>query len=435
MLWLQLAIVFLLILVNGFFAMAEMAVVSARKARLQHAAELGRTGASLALELKRDPGRFLSTVQIGITVIGVLASVFGGATLADSLANALAALPGAVGAYAKSISFAIVVIAISYLTLILGELVPKRIALGRPEVIAARLSGFMRLLSRVAGPIEWLLSASSNLVLHLIPVKPAEPAPVTEEEIGLMLREATAAGYFQEAETAIVQMALRLGDRRLNAVMTPRTQVEWLDLTDGEEENRRKIRDSAYSRFPVVEGGSQQVIGIVQVKDLLGAALAGRAFDLRGALRPPLYLPETVTALRALEIFKQRGEPMALVVDEYGDFEGIVTLDDILQSLVGDIPAPGEAANPAVVRRDDGSWLVDGMIGVDEIKDLTGLPQLPGDEDGDFHTLGGFMMARVNRIPAVGDHFMVDDFRFEVVDMDGRRVDRVLIVPPKGARS
>ena len=434
MLWLQLAIVFLLILLNGFFSLAEMAVVSARKARLQHAAELGRAGARLALELKHDPSRFLSTVQIGITVIGVLASAFGGATLADSLAEALSSLPGAAGAYAKSISFAIVVIAISYFTLILGELVPKRIALSRPELMAARLSGFMRSLSRIVGPVEWLLSASSNLVLRLIPVKPAEPAPVTEEEIGLMLREATAAGYFQAAETAIVQMALRLGDRRVSAVMTPRTQVEWLDLTDEEEENRRKIRDSAYSRFPVVEGGSQQVIGIVQVKDLLSAALAGRSFDLRGALRPPLYLPETVTALRALEIFKERGEPMALVVDEYGDFQGIVTLDDILQSLVGDIAAPGEEASPAVVQRDDGSWLVDGMMPIDEIKDLTGLMQLPGDEGGDFHTLGGFMMARINRIPTVGDHVMVGDFRFEVVNMDGRRVDRVLILPPKGKR-
>jgi len=246
-----------------------------------------------------------------------------------------------------------------------------------------------------------------------------------------MLREATAAGHFQAAETAMVQMVFRLGDRRVSAVMTPRTQVEWLDLTDSEEENRRKIRESAYSRFPVVEGGPQHVVGIVQVKDLFTAVLAGRLFDLRAALGAPLFVPNTVTALRALEIFKKSGAPMALVVDEYGDFEGVVTLHDILQSLVGDIADPTDADSQAVVRRDDGSWLVDGMVTVDEIKDLTGLPRLPGEDSDDFQTLGGFLMARINRVPKVGDHIIVDGIRFEVVDMDGRRVDRVLIIPPK----
>ncbi len=398
MLWPQIAVVFLLILLNGFFAMAEMAVVSARKARLQHAAELGREGARVALELKRDPGRFLSTW---------------------------------VGHYAKSISFAVVVILISYFTLILGELVPKRLALSRPEYIAARLSWLLQIMAWLTAPAERLLSASSNLVLRIIPMPSGEPSPVTEEEITLMLREATAAGHFQAAETAMVQMVFRLGDRRVSAVMTPRTQVEWLDLTDSEDENRRKIRDSAYSRFPVVEGGPQHVVGIVQVKDLHTAALAGRPFDLRAALGAPLFLPNTVTALRALEIFKKSGAPMALVVDEYGDFEGIITLHDILQSLVGDIADPADADSQAVVRRDDGSWLVDGMITADEVKDLTGLPRLPGEDSDDFQTLGGFLMARINRVPKVGDHISVAGIRFEVVDMDGRRVDRVLIIPPK----
>jgi putative hemolysin len=433
MLWLQITVVFLLILVNGFFAMAEMAVVSARKARLQHAAELGRDGARVALELKRDPGRFLSTVQIGITVISVIASAFGGAALADTLAQHLEAFPGWVTDYAKSISFAAVVILISYFTLILGELVPKRLALSRPEYFAARLSWLLQMMAWVSRPAERLLSASSNVVLRLIPMRSGEPSPVTEEEITLMLREATAAGHFQAAETAMVQMVFRLGDRRVSAVMTPRTQVEWLDLTDSEDENRRKIRDSAYSRFPVVENGPQHVVGIVQVKDLYTAALAGRTFDLRAALRPPLFVPNTVTALRALEIFKKSGAPMALVVDEYGDFEGVVTLHDILQSLVGDIADPADADSQAVVRRDDGSWLVDGMVTVDEVRDLTGLARLPGEDSDDFQTLGGFMMARINRVPKVADRIMVDGFRFEVVDMDGRRVDRVLIIPPKAA--
>ena len=433
MLWLQITVVFLLILVNGFFAMAEMAVVSARKARLQHAAELGREGARVALELKRDPGRFLSTVQIGITVISVLASVLGGATLADTLAQHLEGVSGWVGEYAKSISFVVVVILIAYFSLILGELVPKRLALSRPEYIAARLSWLLQIMAWLTAPAERLLSASSNLVLRIIPIRSGEPSPVTEEEITLMLREATAAGHFQAAETAMVQMVFRLGDRRVSAVMTPRTQVEWLDLTDSEEENRRKIHESAYSRFPVVEGGPQHVVGIVQVKDLYTAALAGRPFDLRAALGAPLFVPNTVTALRALEIFKKSGAPMALVVDEYGDFEGIVTLHDILQSLVGDIADPTDADSQAVVRRDDGSWLVDGMVTADEIKDLTGLPRLPGEDSDDFQTLGGFLMARINRVPKVGDRINVQGIRFEVVDMDGRRVDRVLITPPKPA--
>jgi putative hemolysin len=430
MLWLQLAVVLLLILLNGFFALAEMAVISARTARLQHAAELGRSGAQIALDLKRDPSRFLSTVQIGITVIGVLASVFGGHTLADTITQQLSRIAGW-EAYASTISFVLVVAAISYLTLIFGELVPKRIALGRPEFIARRLSRLVRTMARIAGPVEWFLSASSNLVLRLVPARTGgEPPSVTEEEITLMLRDATAAGHFEAGETAIVQMALRLGDRRLGAMMTPRTQVEWLDLTDTEDENRAKIRDSAYSRFPVVEGGPQQVVGVVQVKDLLSAMLAGRPFDLRASMQPPLYIPDTVTALRALEIFKQRGEPMALVVDEYGDFEGVVTLHDILQVLVGEIAEPGDEDNPAVVRREDGSFLVDGMTLVDEVTDLTGLPELPGEASGDFHTLGGFMMARINRIPTAGDNVEVGGFRFEVVSMDGHRVERVLITPP-----
>jgi putative hemolysin len=432
MLWLQIAFVFVLIGLNGFFTLAEMAVVSARKARLQHAAALGRDGARIALELKRDPGRFLSTVQVGITVIGVLASVFGGATLADTLAEYLATFSGSIGHYAKPLSFAVVVALISYVTLILGELVPKRLALGRPEFIAARLSRLLLAMSRLATPAERVLSATSDLVLRLAPLRPGEPPPVTEEEITLMLREATAAGHFHAAETAIVQMVFRLGDRRVSTVMTPRTQVEWLDLTDSEDENRRKLHDSAYSRFPLVDGGPEQVVGIVQVKELLTAALSGRPFDLRAAVKPPLFVPSTVTALRALEIFKKSGAPMALVVDEYGDFEGLVTLHDILQSLVGDIADPGDAGAQTIIKRDDGSWLVDGMVTIDEVKDLTGLPELPGEGSGDFQTLGGFMMARINRVPAVGDRVSVKGFRFEVLYMDGRRVDRVLIIPAKG---
>jgi len=434
MLSLQIAFVFLLIVLNGLFAMAEAAMLASRRARLQHAADSGRSGARAALELVSDPGRFLSTVQIGITVISVLASAFGGITLGDRLATELERMPGVVGQYAHAIAIVAVVVGISYVSLVVGELVPKRIALSRPEAIAAGFAKFLRLFSRVAAPLEWFLSASSNLLLRLVPMKP-DPTGATEEEITVMLREGTAAGRFHAVETSIVQMAFRLGDRRVGAVMTPRTQVDWLDLADPVEEQRRKVASSAYSRFPVVEGSTAQVAGIVQVKDLLAQVLGDKPFDLRAAVRRPLYVPNTVTALRALEIFKKSGEPMALVVDEYGAFEGLVTLHDILQALVGDIPQQGSSTDAPIVKREDGSWLVDGMVPVDEIKDLTGLAHLPDEENGTFHTLGGFVMAQMNRIPSVADHIMVESFRFEVMDMDGRRVDRVLIVPPKRHRA
>jgi putative hemolysin len=434
MLTLQVSIVLLLILMNAVFAMAEMSLVTARRARLQHAADSGRADARIALELKHDPGRFLSTVQIGITVIGILAGSYGGATLGETFAHYLETVPGFVGTYAHAISIGTVVISISYFSLIIGELVPKRIALSRPEAIASGLARFMRLLSRIIAPAEWLLNTSTDLVLHLLPVKLNEQVAVTEEEINLMLQEGAAAGHFHRGETAIAQMALRLGDRRLSAVMTPRPQVEWLNLADDDEEIKKKIVTSQRSRFPVMNDDPQAVAGIVQAKDLLVAQLAGKPFDLRAALRSPLYLPSTVTALRALEMLKKSGEPMALVVDEYGDFEGLVTLTDIMQTLVGDIATPGEETDPPIVSRDDGSWLIDGMVPLDEVKDVIGLSKLPGEESSDFHTLGGFMMAQVNRVPSVGDHFSVEGYRFEVVDMDKRRVDRVLIVPPPGRR-
>ena len=427
MLTLQLLFVFLLIIVNGFFAMAEIALVASRKARLQPLAEAGNPGAQAALELKADPSRLLSTVQIGVTVIAILSGTFGQATLGEALQQQLETYEGFLARYAHAASMAVMVIAISYFSLILGELVPKRIALAHTERIAAALARIMRAIARAGAPIEWFLSASTNLVLRLLPMRNPRAAPVTDEEISFMLREGVATGHIAEAETAIVEMALRLGDRRASAVMTPRTQVESLDLDDPEEENRRKIRDSAYSRFPVVQGGSQQVLGIVQAKDLLIAALGGRPFDLRAATRPPLYLPNTVTVLRVLEAFKTSGEPMALVVDEYGDLEGLVTQSDILEALVGDIAGSADA-DQRVVRREDGTWLIDGMVGLDELKQVLGISHLPG-EDADFHTLGGYVMARLNRVPMVADRVTVADYRFEVVKMDGRRVDRVLVSP------
>jgi putative hemolysin len=332
--------------------------------------------------------------------------------------------------YASAVAFATVVIGITFLTLILGELVPKRLALANPEAIAAALSRPLNLMAKIAAPFGWVLNASTNLVLRLLPVSETESPAVTDEEITLMMREGAASGHFHQAESAIVQMALRLGDRRVSAVMTPRTQVDWLDLEDSEEENRAKIRGSSHSRFPVVEGGPDQVVGVVQVKDLLASVMDGGKLDIRAVMRPPLFVPDAIPALRALELLKTSGEPMALVVDEYGDFDGVLTLHDILQALVGDIASQDEEEGPSVVQRADGSWLVDGMISVDEVKDVIGLGRLPEEDSGDFHTLGGFLMARMKRVPKVADQVEVDGYNFEVVDMDGHRVDKVMITPP-----
>jgi putative hemolysin len=426
MLWLHLSIIFFLILLNGFFAMAEIALVSARPARLQPLAGGGNTGAQAAIELKADPSRLLATVQIGVTVIAVLSGTFGQATLGEPLEAYFASFPGWFSQYAHVTAMAVVVIGIAYFSLILGELVPKRVALFDPEHIASALGRFMRAFAVVGTPIEWLLSASADLILKLLPMR-GEPAPVTDEEIGFLLREGAAAGHIPLGETAIVEMALRLGDRRISAVMTPRTQIEFLDLDDPIEEIRRHIRESSFSRFPVVQGGTHQLVGIVQVKHLLDAVLNEGAFDVRKALRTPLFLPDTVTVLRALEVFKTTGEALALVVDEYGDLEGLVTLHDILQALVGELPG-GADTDPRVVHREDGSWLFDGMVALDEVKQALHVPHLPG-EDADFHTLGGYLMARLNRVPMVADRVIAGGFRFEVVEMDGRRVDRVLVAP------
>jgi putative hemolysin len=426
MLWLHLSIIFLLILLNGFFAMAEIALVSARPARLQPLASGGSAGARAAIELKADPSRLLATVQIGVTVIAVLSGTFGQATLGEPLEDYFASFSGWFSQYAHVAAMAVVVIGIAYFSLILGELVPKRIALSDAEGIASHLARFMRGLSVVGAPIEWLLSASADLILKFIPVR-GEPTAVTDEEIGFLLREGVAAGHIPLAETAIVEMALRLGDRRVSAVMTPRTQIEFLDLDDPIEETRRHIRESDFSRFPVVQGGTHQLVGVVQVKHLLDAVLSEAPFDVRAAVRTPLFLPDTVTVLRALEVFKSTKEALALVVDEYGDLEGLVTLHDILQALVGELPG-GTDSDPRVVRREDGSWLFDGMVTLDEVKQALRIARLPG-EDADFHTLGGYLMARLNRVPMVADRVLAGGFRFEVVEMDGRRVDRVLVVP------
>ena len=429
--YLSLLILLLLVVVNGLFAMAEIATVSARPARLRHMAEGGNRNAQLVLTLIADPSRFLSTVQIGITLIAILTGTFGGATLGDQASHMLRDVPS-LAPYADILGIGGMVVVSTVLTLIIGELLPKRIALANPERLACLMARPMTALSRGAAPIAWALSQITELLLRLIPLRGESSAAVTDEEIKYLMREGARTGHFEQAERDIVEMALRLGDRRVSALMRPRTHIEYLDLEDAPAENQRKILESHYSRFPVIQGGFEKVLGIVETKDLLAPALACLPLDFKAIMKPPVFIPETAPALKALELFKRTGTPIALIVDEYGDLQGLVTLNDLLESLVGDIHAPGQDDQPGSVQRDDGSWLIDGMVPFDEVAHLIGM-RLPDEEGVDYTTLGGFIMAQLKRIPAATDSFTVDGFTFEVMDMDGRRVDKVLVVPPAPA--
>lgn len=423
----DLTILVLLVLLNAFLVMAELAIVAAKRARLKRAADAGNHGARVALDLAADPGRFLSTVQIGITAIGTLSGAFGGQALAGPLSALLSGFP-VLAPYADLIAIAIIVAGLTYVTLILGELVPKRLALARAEPIASLVARPLRWLSVGASPFVSLITGSTNLVLKLLPKGSKEP-DITDEEVRVLMQEGAAAGHFQEAERAIVEMTLRLGDRNVDALMTPRTQIEWLDVTDPPKRTWQKIAESHYSRFPVKKGTTKTVLGFVQVKDLFAQdqILAGKLPDIGAAIHSALYIPETTPALKALEVFRASGSPIALIVDEYGDIQGLVTLTDLLEALIGELE---EADTPederSVVQREDGSFLIDGGYALDRLWDLLAMPHLQ-DAEADFNTLGGLCMQRLKRIPTAGDVFTLGRYRFEVVDMDGRRVDKVLV--------
>jgi putative hemolysin len=424
-------IVILLLLANGVFAMSEIAIISARKARLQQLANAGDRKALVALELANAPNHFLSTIQIGITLIGILAGAYGGAAIARELAAGMEDVPF-IAPYRHGIALGIVVVSITYVSLIVGELVPKRLALNSPERIAAAVAPAMRALSRLASPAVHLLSLSTDAVLRLLGVRPSEEPPVTEEEIRLLLEQGAQAGMFEAAEQAMVERVFRLGDRRVSSVMTPRTEIVWLDRDASLEEICRTVTESVHSRFLVAQGTIDNVVGVVHAKDLLARTFEGQPIDLMALLQQPLYVPESMPALRVLELFKQSGTHLALVVDEYGGVQGLVTPSDILEAIVGDIPSVAELGEPQAVQREDGSWLLDGMLSVDEFKEIFDLSALPGEDQGVYQTLAGFVIMQLGRIPAVADHFEWQGLRFEVVDMDGNRIDKVLVmlVPP-----
>jgi putative hemolysin len=426
---LDILLIVLLIVANGVFAMSEIAVVSSRKSRLVQRAEEGDAGARAALALAEEPTRFLSTVQIGITLIGILAGAFGGATVAGKLAPVVARVP-LLAPYAQGVALALVVLGITYLSLVVGELVPKRVGLTRPESIAAVIARPMGVLSRFAAPAVAVLTVSTEFLLRVMGVSPSEEPPVTEREITNLIDQGTQAGVFHAEEQDLVERVFWLGDQRAGALMTPRHRVVWLDVEDGDEANFRKMREHPHARFLVCRGEIDRLLGMVEVKELWARHLAGESVELTAVLKQPLVVPETIPVLRLLEQFRASGVRLAVVIDEYGGTEGIVALNDILEEIAGDVtPAP-----PSAVRREDGSWLVDASILVDDFRELVGLPERRDEARGEYRTLGGFVLSRFGRIPMPGDHLDADGLRVEVMDMDGNRIDKVLVsrIDPAG---
>ncbi|MBR8835442.1 MAG: HlyC/CorC family transporter [Stigonema ocellatum SAG 48.90 = DSM 106950] len=424
----EILIIPILIFANGLFVMSELAIISARKVRLQQLANHGDGKARVALQLASSPNQFLATVQIGITLLAIVSGAFGESVIAKRLTPLLSLIP-LLEPYKEAIASVLAVLIITYLTLIIGELVPKRLALNHPEPIASVVAVPMQMLARFASPIAYLLSLSTDTVLRLLGITPSTEPQITEEEIRVLIEQGTEEGTFEEAEQDMVERVFRFGDRPVSSFMTPRPDIVWLDLEDSAEENRQKIIDGGNSRYPVCQGELDNVLGIIPVTDLLVRCFSGQGLDLTVGLRQPVFVPESTRGLKVLELFKQTVTHMALVVDEYGIIQGLVTLNDVMIEIVGDVPSDDEQKDPQVVQREDGSWLLDGMLSVDELFELFHMEELQHQDRGSYQTLGGFVMTHLGRIPTAADHFEWQGMRFEVVDMDGNRVDKVLVVP------
>jgi putative hemolysin len=416
-----------LILINGVFAMSEIAVVSSKRMRLQKLAEGGSRGAKTAIELSEHPSRFLSTVQVGITLIGIFNGAFGEASLVADLAPRLTTLP-VVGEYAREVALAIVVVGITFSSLILGELVPKRIAMQYPETIAAVIARPMKLLSRLMGPFVKVLTMATDFMLRILGLHHKKDDVITEEEIAGLLRESTDAGMFEKTEHEIVSRALRLDDQSVGALMTPRMDIHYIDLEDPLETNLMKIAESPYNRFPVCKGDLSHVVGVVHSGDLFAQSIRSQPVDIAAAVKPPLFVPESISAMKLLEILKKNRAELALIVDEYGEIEGIVTMSDVTGALVGDVSVIDEDQEEDAVRRDDGSWLLDAGISLDRFRDLLETNvRFPEEASGNYHTLAGFVMTWLGHVPKVSEHFDWEGYRIEVVDMDRNRIDRLLV--------
>lgn len=400
--------------------MSEAALVASRKAKLQQQANKDDRASELALKLTSNPNIFLSTIQIGITLIGVLSGAVGGATISELLAAEFAKIP-VIQQSSESLALGIVVMVITILSIWLGELVPKRLALHSPEQIARIVAGPMLFISKVFSPAVKLLSGSTDLVLKIMGIKASAEPPITEEELQVLIDQGTQAGVFDEAEQDMVEGIFSLSDQRVYSLMTPRTDVVWLDINDTIEEIHKKIAESEFSRFPVRQDSLDTILGIVKSRDLLVQSLSGAEIKLKDLIKPAFFIPETMFASRALEVFKEKGTELLLVIDEFGGLQGLLTVNDIIEEIVGEI----ELEEPQATQRQDGSWLLDGMLEVDEFKEIFKLDALPHEDE--YETLSGFMMVSLGRVPQAADHFEWHGLRFEVIDMDGRRVDKVLV--------
>jgi putative hemolysin len=416
----EIIIILAIILVNAVFVLAEMSVASSRKARLQQRLNDGDRRANTVLQLIENPNLFLATVQIGITLVGVFVGVVGGATLSDPLSAWLRTIP-ALTIYAEELALGIVVVGITFVSIIFGELVPKRIALHNPERIAAILAAPMIVVSKLFRPFVWILGKITDLVLKLLGIEPGTDPPVTEEEIQLLIDQGTQAGVFEEAEHDMVEGVFSLADQRVYSLMTPRPDIVWLDIADSVEEIRQKLAESNFSRFPVRQGSLDAIVGIVKARDLLVQSLNNEPIILKNLLKPAFFVPETMFASRALEVLKEKGTDMLLVIDEFGALQGLLTINDILEEIVGEM----EMEEPQATQRQDGSWLLDGMLEVDEFKEIFNLPMLPHEDE--YETLSGFVMVSLGRVPQPTDRFEWQGLNFEIMDMDGRRVDKVLV--------
>jgi putative hemolysin len=421
----ELAIVAFLIVLNGLFSLSELAIVSSRKARLKTMAEAGRSGANTALALAEDPGRFLSTVQIGITLVGILAGAYSGAALGDRLAEILIS-SGLSEGVAEPLGYGLVVAIITYLSVVIGELVPKNLALGNTEGIACAVAPMMALVSKVAAPVVWLLDASTRLVFRLLGRSTGSDSAVTEEEIRTIVAEAETAGVIETDERKMISGVLRLGDRAVRGVMTPRTDVDWIDLDDDEFDIREILINSPHSRLPVAERHPDNMLGVVQARELLAASLRDEPLDVRKHIRKAPIIPDTLDALDALEVLQQAAVPMALVHDEYGHFDGVVTPADILDAIAGAFRSDEGEAEPEAVQREDGSWLLAGWMPADEMAEQLGIA-LP--DRRNYETVAGLVIGELQHLPNAGEAVETLGWRFEVVDMDGRRIDKVLALP------
>ena len=429
----DIVLILLLILLNGVFAMSEIAVVSSRKSRLQNLADDGSLGAEAALKLHQEPASFLSTIQVGITLVGILNGAVGEAAIADPLAEWFSHVP-LLEPYARGIALTITVVTLTYFSVVVGELVPKRLALLAPEGIAALMARPMMILARITHPLVVILSGSCSALLRLVGARRKDEPPVTDDEIKVLMEQGAEAGVFHESEQEIVSNVLRLDEQRISAIMTPRRDMFIIDLDEGEAVVWQRLIETSFSRVVVCRDGLEQVLGVLQTGDLLKKALPGQGVtlaDLEALLRPPLYVPESVTTTQLLESFRRARLQFALIVDEYGEVQGLVTLTDVLAAIVGELSVPEAPEDRDMLQREDGSWLVDGDVGIERLKSVLDIgDDLPGEEEHSFNTLGGFIMHVLGRIPAPTDHFESVGWRFEVLDMDRNRVDKVLLSQP-----